>query len=207
MSEMGSHDPFGHFKHKLWPKEGPRVKLTIWLLTTKSRKSPQFPCVQVVCNIPLERSQRGYNFASDLISIEGLDSKLWVPKVVIQDFCLKVLGQNAIWVLVLWPGTKYIIKGKVVASPKFGPWWVLWVWICTWFTLTPKALKLYTNQLVVWFVQVRVSDWLLIILPSFIPELQHAPLPAKCYEPGSMPQLLTLPLFSFQTHISVYQGA
>jgi hypothetical protein len=22
MSEMGSHDPFGHLKHKLWPKEG-----------------------------------------------------------------------------------------------------------------------------------------------------------------------------------------
>ncbi len=27
MFEMGSHDPFGHLKHKLWPKEGPRVKL------------------------------------------------------------------------------------------------------------------------------------------------------------------------------------
>jgi hypothetical protein len=27
MSKMGSHDPFGHFKHKLWPKEGPRIKL------------------------------------------------------------------------------------------------------------------------------------------------------------------------------------
>jgi hypothetical protein len=22
MSKMGLHDPFGHFKHKLWPKEG-----------------------------------------------------------------------------------------------------------------------------------------------------------------------------------------
>jgi hypothetical protein len=29
MSKMGSHDPFGHFKHKLWPKEGPKVKLAI----------------------------------------------------------------------------------------------------------------------------------------------------------------------------------
>jgi hypothetical protein len=25
MSEMGSHDPFKHFKHKLWPKEGSRI--------------------------------------------------------------------------------------------------------------------------------------------------------------------------------------
>jgi len=29
MSEMGSHDPFGPLKHKLWPKEGSGVKLTI----------------------------------------------------------------------------------------------------------------------------------------------------------------------------------
>ncbi len=25
---MGSHDPFGHFKHKLWPKEWLGVKLS-----------------------------------------------------------------------------------------------------------------------------------------------------------------------------------
>ncbi len=27
MSKMGSNDPFGHLKHKLWPKEGSGVKL------------------------------------------------------------------------------------------------------------------------------------------------------------------------------------
>jgi len=27
MSKMGSHDPFGHLNHKLWPKEKPKVKL------------------------------------------------------------------------------------------------------------------------------------------------------------------------------------
>jgi hypothetical protein len=27
MSKMGSHHPFGHLKHKLWPKEGLGVKL------------------------------------------------------------------------------------------------------------------------------------------------------------------------------------
>jgi hypothetical protein len=26
-----------------------------------------------------------------------------------------------------WRGAKYIIRGKVVASPKSGPWWVLCV--------------------------------------------------------------------------------
>jgi hypothetical protein len=29
MSKAGSHDPFGHFKHKLWPQERLGVKLAI----------------------------------------------------------------------------------------------------------------------------------------------------------------------------------
>jgi hypothetical protein len=58
MSKMGSHHPFGHLKHKLWPKERSGVKLTIWLPTTKSRESTRFPCVQVACDIPLENSQQ-----------------------------------------------------------------------------------------------------------------------------------------------------
>jgi hypothetical protein len=29
MSKMGSHDPFGHFKQKLWRKERSGVKLAI----------------------------------------------------------------------------------------------------------------------------------------------------------------------------------
>jgi hypothetical protein len=40
----------------------------------------------------------------------------------------------------------------------------------------------------------------LVILPSPIPKLQHALLPPKCYKPRSGPRLLTLPLFSLQTH-------
>jgi hypothetical protein len=59
MSKMGSHEPFGHFKHKLWPKEEPGVKFAIWLLTTKSQELPRFFCVQVMCDIPLERSRPG----------------------------------------------------------------------------------------------------------------------------------------------------
>jgi hypothetical protein len=39
MSKMGSHDPFAYLKHKLWLKERSRVKLPIWLPTTKSQES------------------------------------------------------------------------------------------------------------------------------------------------------------------------
>jgi hypothetical protein len=36
---MASHWPFGHLSPKLWAKEGPRVKLAVWLPTTKSWES------------------------------------------------------------------------------------------------------------------------------------------------------------------------
>jgi len=70
----------------------------------------------------------GYNFALNLISIASLQTKLWAPKVVristlgIWDSHLGVPGQNAIWMWASWKSTKYTIRGKVVASPKFGPW-------------------------------------------------------------------------------------
>jgi hypothetical protein len=58
-AEMGLHDPFGHLKHKLWPKKWLRVKLAFWLSITKNQESTWFPCVQVACNMPLESSQSG----------------------------------------------------------------------------------------------------------------------------------------------------
>jgi hypothetical protein len=81
MFEMGSHHPFGHLKHKLWPKEGPEVKLVVWFLTTKSQESTRFRCVQVACDTSWKVLNEGYNFASDLISIRGLHTKLWGSKV------------------------------------------------------------------------------------------------------------------------------
>ncbi len=145
---------------------------------------------------------KGYNFASTLISIEGLHTKLWGPKVTristlgTRDSHLGIPGKNVIWMWTLWKGIKYTIRGKVVASPKFGPWWVLWVWFCPWFILTPKMLKLYTNQLVIWFVQFCLSNWCLSFFLVPIPKLQHAPLTPKCYKPGNVPQLFVIPLFS-----------
>ncbi len=56
MSKMDLHEPFGHLQHKLWTKEGPRVKLVIWLSTIKSRELTRPRCVQVKCNMPLESS-------------------------------------------------------------------------------------------------------------------------------------------------------
>jgi hypothetical protein len=95
----------------------------------------------------------GYNFALNLTSVGNLHTKLWASKVV------EIPGQNDIWVLAPLPGIENTIKGKEVASPKYGSWWVLWVCVCPWFIHAQKVLQLCINQLVVWFVQVHVNNW------------------------------------------------
>jgi hypothetical protein len=48
----------------------------------------------------------------------------------------------------------------VLASPKFGPWWVLWVCVCSWLVHARKVLQSRINELVVWFV------WFMWIIDS-----------------------------------------
>jgi hypothetical protein len=145
MSKMDSHDPLGYLKHKYGQKKGQEsVKLPIWLPTTKNQKSPWFLYVQVACHIPLESSPQGLQLWFRIILIKGVHTILWVSKVAkvpilrISGLPLGVPRQNDIWVPVLWPGLKYTMKGKVVASPKSRPWWVLWVHVCSWFICAPK---------------------------------------------------------------------
>jgi hypothetical protein len=62
MLKMSSHGPSRHLQHKLCAKEGPGVKLAIWLPTTKSRESTRPRCVQPrcvhgECDTPLKRFQ------------------------------------------------------------------------------------------------------------------------------------------------------
>jgi hypothetical protein len=68
MFEMGSHDPFGHLKHNLRPKE---VGNCLDFLACKWLAAYQWKVLD-----------EGYNFASNLISNGGLHTKLWAPKVV-----------------------------------------------------------------------------------------------------------------------------
>jgi hypothetical protein len=56
--------------------------------------------------------------------------------------------------LVLWPSTKYIVRGKVVASPKFELWWVLSVRVCMWLMCVPKCSNYALTNLLF-----KVSKW------------------------------------------------
>jgi hypothetical protein len=56
---MASHWSFGHMQPTLWAKEGPGVKLAIWLPTTKSRESTSSRHPIWECDMALERSRQG----------------------------------------------------------------------------------------------------------------------------------------------------
>jgi hypothetical protein len=165
---MGSHDSFGHLKHKLWPKERLGVKLAIWLPTIKSRESTRFPCAQVACDIPLESSDKGYNFASYFISIRTLHAKLWAPKVA-RVPTLAILGLSLGSPKIkchldvgLVKKHKVYYKGEDGGFPQVQVVMNLVSLVspsCPWLVLAPKVLQLCTNRLVlvlcrsVWVVE------------------------------------------------------
>ncbi len=99
----------------------------------KVRNQPNFLACRWLATYYWKAFNEGYNFALDLIAIKGLHAKLCCPKVTgvpivgILGLPLRSRGQKAIWMWPLWRGIKYIIRGKVVGSPKSRPWWILCV--------------------------------------------------------------------------------
>ncbi len=177
--------------------------MAIWLSSTKSRESPWFTCMKVACHTPLKSSR--------------WELQLFFRPHLIQRFKEKVMGpqsrerpnfrnfgfrwhfkQNGIWVLAMWPSIENTKMGKVVASPKSGLRCVLWVRVCQWFIRAQKISNYaLTNLLFGLCRSMWVIDFFCLsffIVPT--PELQHAPLPPKWCELGSMPQFLILLLFS-----------
>jgi hypothetical protein len=81
MSKMPLHWSFGHLQPKLWAKEGPGVKLTIWLPTTKSRESTSSQHSIESATRRWKDLDEGYNFGLDLVAIRLCSRELWAPKV------------------------------------------------------------------------------------------------------------------------------
>jgi hypothetical protein len=166
MFKMGSHDPFGHLKYKLWPKKG---RESNWKFDSRALKvgdRPDFVACRWRATYHWKALNKGYNFALDLISIGGLHEKLWGPKVAgvstltISGLQFGSFGTKCHLDVGLMERHKvYYIRGKVATYPKFGLWWVLWVRVCPWFVLASKVFKLCTNQLVVWFY-IDLCKWL-----------------------------------------------
>jgi hypothetical protein len=129
---------FGYLKHKLWPKERPGVKLSIWLLTTKSWESPWLPCVQVACHIPLEISWWGLQlffrphfnrrFAHKIVGFQSCKSPNFGSLKTKRHLGVDLVAKHKVY-----------YKGEGDGFPKSRPWWVLWVHVCPWLIRAPKV--------------------------------------------------------------------
>jgi hypothetical protein len=181
---MGLHDPFGHPQHKLWWKERLEVKLAIWVPTTKSRESTWLPCVQVVCDMPLERSPQklqlyfklhpDWRFEHEIIAPQSCESSnlgsFRTPTWESQD--KKPFGcgprrkvQNILyggrWWLPLSPGHGESCEFEVACG----------------LSSHQRCPNIILTNL--WLVGCRFVwvNKLLVTFPSPIPKLQHVPLP------------------------------
>jgi hypothetical protein len=155
---MASHWPFGHLQLKLWAKEEPGVKLTVWLPTTKSLESTSSRPPNWECDTALERSRRGLQLwfrprcdqtvQSGVISFQSPGTPTGTISGQLRDSNLGVPGKSAIWMQVRWVDAENTIGSMVVTSPEPRPWCVLWVWVSPWLVPTPNACRMSFNQLV-----------------------------------------------------------
>jgi hypothetical protein len=159
MSKMSSHYSFEHLKHKLWSKERSRIKLTIWLPTTKSQESTQFTCLQRACHIPLESSRRELQLCFRLHldqrsvrKVMGLQSR---GSPNLREFGSPETKNH----LDVGSAASHRVyyKGEGGGFPQFRAVVSLVCPCRPWLILAPKVFQLCTNHLVL-VVQARVSE-------------------------------------------------
>jgi len=146
---MPSHWSFGHLQPKLWAKEGPGVKLVVWLPTTKSSESTSLQPPNWKCDTSLERSRRGLQVwfrprrdqtsQSGVMSSQSLETPTWESREKEPFGCslhgaLQRILYGRRWWLPPSPG-----RG-VFCDPK-----------CPWLVLTPKGV-LECELTTLWFV-------------------------------------------------------
>jgi hypothetical protein len=158
----------------------------------------------------LKALNEGYNFVSYLTSIGGIYIKLWTSKVA----GVLILGISELshgsprtkWHLGVGPMARHRVyyKGEGGGFP--------WVRAVVSFVnpclpmVRPCTKRCSNSTLTNLLFDLCRSAWIIELFvthPSPIPELQHAPLPPKCYKLGSMPQLILLLLLSpLDLHLS-----
>jgi hypothetical protein len=130
MSKIGSHHSFRHLKHNLWPKEGPWVRLAIWLPTIKSQESTRFCCMQVACDTSLESFWRGIQLffklhfnsrsARKVMGPQSWDKVVGVSTLIILWLPLENLGTKSHLDVGPWAAIEYIIRGRWWLPPSAG---------------------------------------------------------------------------------------
>ncbi len=189
MFKMGSHCSFRYLKHKLWPKKGPGVELSVWLPTTKSRESTSSRCLIRECNMALKSSWRELQLCfkphcnqRSARKVMGLQS----PRSLEKNSHLDVGSVES---------HRVYYKGEGGGFPQVRVVVSLMCSCCPWFVLAPRVLQLCTNHFV-WVVCRPV--WMtkacqLFLVPS---RSSNTPFyPSKCCELGSVLRLLLFRYF------------
>ncbi len=162
----------------------------------------------MTCNMLLESSQQELQLCFKLhLDLRSAHKVMGLQSCKSPSWCnfetpiRESRERKAIWMWALWRGVEYIIRGKVVASPKFRPWWDLCV-CCPWFVLAQKMFQLRTNHLV--WVLCRPM-WVSEVSQLFlVPSRQHASLPLKVlWAREHALTLLSSVVFYLDSHLSL----
>jgi len=179
---MASHWPFGHLSLKLWAKEGPGVKLVVWLPTIKSRESNSSWPQNWECEMLLERSWRGLQLwfrpccdqtpQSGVMSSQSPGTPTGIGTT--SGLQLGSPGKKSHLDVASAGGCREYYMGKVVASPKSGPWCVSWSKVLVACPNTQGCPGMWTNHVGGLFWCKFKLD-LLNLLHSLIPGLPTRP--------------------------------
>jgi hypothetical protein len=125
---MASHWPFGHMQSKLWAKEGPGVKLAVWLPTTKSRESTRSRRALGECDTSLKKSQWGLQYwfrprpdprsGRGVMAVQSLGSPTGTHLGQLRDSISGVPGKSDIRMPLPRSNAKYTIGSKVMAYSR-----------------------------------------------------------------------------------------
>jgi hypothetical protein len=154
------------------------------MASPKSRESTSSQPPNWECNTSLKRSWRGLQvwfkprcnqtLQSGVMSSQSPRTPPGIVSGQFRDSNLGVPGKNDIRAWMLRRVTEYTIRGKVVASPESGPWWVKWVQMPVACPNTQGCSRMLTNPL--WLVfGCRFKLDLLVPLPSLILGLPTRP--------------------------------
>jgi hypothetical protein len=168
---MASHWLFGHLQPKLWAKEGPGVKLPIWLPTTKSRESTSSWHPIWKCNTALEISQGkiqlwfrpccDWTMQSRVMSSQSTRT----PIETISRLQLGSPGKKSHLDLASVASCREYYMGEGGGFPESGPWWVLCVKVPVACPNIQGCSRMLTNLL--WLVfGCRFKQVNLVPLPS-----------------------------------------
>jgi hypothetical protein len=134
----------------------------------------------------------GYNFALKLTSIRGLHTKLWASKVA----RIPLGNLETKWHLGAGQTQSILLRGRWWLPPSLGRGESCEFMFGHGLSMHQKCFNSTLTNLLFGLCRSACVIEPFIARPNPISELQHTPLPAKCYEPGIAPEFLLLLLFS-----------